>query len=82
MIKHEKRMIEDQVPVSITCDVCKKEFDLKKDIMEVQEFQSIKFTGGYDSVFGDGAVMKLDICQYCLKSLLGKYFVCEAEEKD
>jgi len=74
MIKHEKRMIEEQVPVSITCDVCKKEFDLKKDIMEVQEFQHIRFTGGFDSVFGDGATVRLDICQHCLKKTLGQYF--------
>jgi len=75
MIKYEKKMVEEQVPISIVCDVCKKEFDVKKDIMEAQEFQHIAFQGGYDSVFGDGAKMRLDICQHCLKKLLGEYMI-------
>lgn len=81
MIKYKKEMIEENIPVSLVCDVCKKEYDCKKDVMEIQEFQSINIIGGYDSVFGDGRKLKLDICQHCLKKLLGEYMV-EGEEGD
>jgi len=66
-----------QLPVeqleTMTCDVCKKDFDVVKDILEVQEFTYIHFRGGYDSVFGDSVEVKLDICQHCLKEKLGEY---------
>jgi len=75
MIKVRKQTIEEEVVISKTCDVCKKtyEVDNKDHWMEVQEFHHIRFTGGYDSVFGDGVTMSLDICQHCLKEKLGEY---------
>jgi len=57
----------------LICDVCKKEYNPEKDILETQEFNHINFQGGYDSVFGDGSTVELDICQHCLKKLLGEY---------
>jgi len=30
-------------------------------------------TGGYHSVFGDGMEIEIDLCQQCLKDLLGKW---------
>jgi hypothetical protein len=40
---------------------------------EIQEFKHLHFIGGYGSVFGDSDTFKLDICQHCLKSILGPY---------
>ncbi len=86
MIKCRTEMIEQKIPESITCDVCKKEYNCKKgergndDIMEVQEFNHIRFQGGFNSIFRDGVVMKIDICQHCLKKLLGEYMVEESVE--
>lgn len=57
---------------SIVCDVCGTEYD-SENYFETQEFTHIGFTGGYGSVFGDGDKYACDICQYCLKSLLGEY---------
>lgn len=65
---------------SIICDICKKEY-LKKDELdvggsgrlEIQEFTFIRFTGGWDSVFGHSVSIGCDICQYCLKEKLGSY---------
>ena len=68
--------ITKQEAISITCDVCKKEFSTdiyNADCMEVQEFISIAFTGGYASIFGDGDSFELDMCQDCLKEKLGDY---------
>ena len=56
--------------VSITCDVCKKDY---KDIFDLQEFLSYNDTCGYSSIFGDMNRKEIDICQHCQKDLLGKY---------
>ena len=70
MRKTEKEIIERTRCVSIICDCCKKEFD---NDMDLQEFLSHYNTGGYSSVFGDGVVMSLDLCQDCVKKLLGEF---------
>jgi len=66
------RTIEQDVCLSITCDVCGKAF-LSNDIFETQEFVYIRQSCGYGSVFGDTNEIELDMCQYCFKELLGKY---------
>ncbi|MFA5312887.1 MAG: hypothetical protein WC375_06145 [Methanomassiliicoccales archaeon] len=69
----------------MVCDVCGKSLDPKVDCQQTQEFTFIEFVGGYSSVFGDGALVELDICQHCLKNLLGKYIrindTTESEDK-
>ena len=76
MIKYKTEMAEHQSPESIVCDICKKEYSYKgNDSMEAQEFHYIRFQGGFSSVFGDGAKMKLDMCQHCLKKILGEYLI-------
>ena len=65
--------------VSIICDYCKKEYN---DEMELQEFLSCSTIGGYNSVFGDGVSMSFDLCQYCVKELLGKYIQFHDEEEE
>jgi hypothetical protein len=54
--------------VSITCDICGETDD---NVMESQEYTHIHFVGGYNSVFGDGDEYEIDICQNCLKTLIG-----------
>ena len=75
MIKHKwaEKLIE--VPDKVICDICKKEFDAKKDIMEVQEFIYVRNIGGYNSIFGDDEEIYYDICQHCFQK-----FVEEAEK--
>ncbi len=67
-IKTEPR--EHQFIEKLVCDRCSKEID-PTDHIEWQESYSIRFTGGYGSVFGDGADVNCDLCQYCLKALIG-----------
>jgi hypothetical protein len=43
------------------------------DDYETQAFVSLDFVGGYQSVFGDGNHVAIDICQYCLKDKLGAW---------
>ena len=77
MREYKVEKIEEQVAVSVTCDVCKKKFNMAEDYMEIQEFVFIDLIGGYTSVFGDGAKIKLDMCQNCFKEHLGKYLVID-----
>lgn len=56
--------------VSVTCDVCGKTYD---DVMEIQEFLFINLDGGFNSIFGDESKIECEVCQHCLKELLGKY---------
>lgn len=65
--KPEPYEIEEEI--SVTCDKCKKEYDIN-DTYEIQEFYHITHQCGYGSVFGDGNILKVDICQYCLKKII------------
>ena len=55
---------------AIICDCCKTEY---ADDIECQEFLHFWNKGGYGSVFGDGVVVRLDLCQHCIKKLLGEF---------
>ena len=72
-------MIEQKIEEKVVCDVCRKEFDGKTDWEEIQEFHCIRLQGGYGSIFGDGVKMKADICQHCLKKLVGKHLILDEE---
>ena len=74
MIKYETKVIteEQEVPVSLICDRCKKEISIEDD-MELQEWHHIDFVGGYYSVFGDGVIVQANICQDCLLELIGNF---------
>jgi hypothetical protein len=75
MLITKKEMVEEEVPESLTCDICKTSFSFEKDWEEIEECQHVHFEGGYGSVFGDGKRYKLDICQHCIKRLLGKFLI-------
>lgn len=65
------QVIEQRV-VSITCDRCETKIDAD-DIYEFQEIVSIKIEAGYGSIFGDGNIYELDVCQKCVKETLGEH---------
>ena len=69
MKKYKEIEITEKVCTEIQCDVCKRVFG-DGDDFEIQEFQFIDFDGGYTSVFGDGARVKVDICQHCFDKML------------
>lgn len=59
------------ITTSITCDVCGKTYDEEDDCFETSEFISIQHDCGYGSVFGDGSMVYIDICQHCIEELIG-----------
>ena len=66
MKKFSKKTIK--VVSSIQCDCCKQEFDTP---VELAEFLTLDTVAGYNSIFGDGNKIQLDLCQYCLEEKLG-----------
>jgi len=82
MIEYGIEITKQQKPISVTCDVCKKQYyhDNQDDVMEIQEFHLIRFVGGYSSIFGDTSMIKGDICQHCLRDKLGEYLIIVAED--
>lgn len=76
MITYKKEMVEQQLIDKVICDRCKQEV---VDVMEIQEMCGIRFVGGYSSVFGDMCSVSCDLCQQCLKDLIGDFCVYEEE---
>lgn len=67
----EYQAVEVQKPSAITCDKCGLSDDPKG--MEGQEFLSHRDRAGYGSVFGDGRLVAIDLCQRCVKEVLGPW---------
>jgi len=62
---------EITITAAIKCDRCENTYD---DIMEMQEFLSWKDQCGYgNKTFGDGTHISIDLCQYCLREVLGEW---------
>jgi len=82
MIEYKTETVKQEVPDIIVCDVCKNAYCCTDGWIDVQEFTSIKFTGGYGSIFGDGGLVKCNICQHCLKKLIGNNLTIELEDDE
>ena len=65
----EKKVTQRQL-VEYQCDKCKK---IISHEFELQEAYTISFTGGYLSDFGDGITVNCDLCQQCLKEIIGDF---------
>lgn len=61
----------------LVCDICKREV---LDDLELSEFHRLEKHCGYSSVFGDGSLIKIDICQHCFKDKLGDFVIIENKE--
>lgn len=69
-----------QVLTAVVCNRCKKRID-DTNIAEWQEMFIWENTGGYGSVFGDCVSYECDLCQHCLKEVLGPYLRLKVEEE-
>ena len=63
---------ERQVVDALVCDRCGREAK-PDDYVEYQEFVRVHFEGGYGSIFGDCVEHRCDLCQHCVKDVLGEY---------
>ena len=69
MKKFRKKMVQEIS--GFVCDRCGRE--AKAHQGEAEELVSIDRVGGYCSIFGDGNRISVDICQHCLKDVLGEW---------
>jgi hypothetical protein len=61
----------------LVCDRCQRRDD--GDGMEGQEFISWSMSCGFGSVFGDMNHVDLDLCQHCIKEVLGQWVKVTAQ---
>lgn len=75
--KTESIIKDVRTVTGVICDVCGKSHHIGNnninDELEFYEFINIHHDCGYGSIFGDGNQINIDICQYCVKKLLGKH---------
>lgn len=77
MIIYKTEMVEQKKFDKFICDRCQQEVE---DELELQEAHNIKFVGGYLSVFGDMNNISCDLCQQCLKDLIGSFCIYNKKE--
>jgi len=71
--KIEKKIIETkQILTKATCDFCKKEFKINKDLNSAEELTSFYIKFGYGSKY-DMETWYFDICDKCAEELKNKY---------
>lgn len=73
-----KRVKEEQITAYI-CDRCKKRIE-HDDWIERQEMLHWRMLGGYGSIFGDGNLITLDLCQACANEVLGDFVQIHEQE--
>lgn len=73
MIRTQMRQVELQEETALVCDRCGREIT-PNEHSEWNEALRLRFTGGYGSVFGDGARVETDLCQHCVKELIGPFY--------
>lgn len=71
--------VPTEIVSEITCDCCKTCFTANDPGW--LEIQSIEFVAGYSSIFGDGNFISIDLCQDCLKTILGQWLRVETEQR-
>ncbi|CAJ0683652.1 hypothetical protein N5I84_08590 [Ralstonia sp. CHL-2022] len=75
----EYRSVAARELAACTCDRCQRRLT-PEDPGEWQERLSVDLPCGFDSIFGDGNVVRLDLCQHCVRDLLGEWLRIEVPE--
>lgn len=65
-----KQTQEIEIIDGFTCNKCGK---THTDVYEMQEMFRHKIAGGFGSVWGDGSVYDIVLCQHCAHELLQSY---------
>lgn len=63
--------------IACCCNRCGRRLSI--DDPDWQERVSLSWRGGYDSLFGDGAEISIDLCQQCVKEILGPWLRVKRE---
>jgi len=73
----EYRPLIVQELAACTCDRCQRRL-IADEPGEWQERLSLDHSCGFDSIFGDGNLVCLDLCQHCVMELLGEWLRIES----
>lgn len=76
VFKTVKKTVKIKELIEWKCSVCG--LDLLENSDESEEVFVINEVGGFSSVFGDGNLISIDICQHCFKKAFGKF--CTVKE--
>ena len=84
MINTQEISVKTERVKSVTCDCCGNTFntsgDNYQDLIELDEMLHLhSHTNEYGSVFGQNALIECDLCQHCVKDLLGPYIRVESQ---
>nr|WP_237203814.1 hypothetical protein [Ralstonia solanacearum] len=69
MREYQPRTVQELA--ACTCDRCKRR--MTPEDGEWQERLAFDHTCGFDSIFGDGNTVSLDLCQHCAREVLGQW---------
>lgn len=71
-MKHEDTRLQTYTRY-LQCDRCGRTGERDGLDCEFHEFTSISYRAGYGSIFGDGNTVEADLCQHCVKGVLGPW---------
>lgn len=71
-----------QALAACTCDRCHKRMTPEDDGSGWHERVSLSFRGGFDSIFGDGSGVSIDLCPQCVSDTLGAWLRITPPELD
>ena len=71
MFKFKQATTSANELTGVICDRCKEEYPA--DSMEREDFHYIRIDSRYSSAFGDGNIVKCDLCSDCLHELIGSF---------
>ena len=69
MLEYREKTVQEVA--AGTCDRC--HLHMTPNDHDWHEKISISFVGGFDSIFGDGTAVSIDLCQECVKETLGTW---------
>jgi len=75
----EYRPVTARELAACTCDRCQRPLT-PTEPGEWEERLSLDHSCGFDSIFGDGNLVCLDLCQHCVRELLGEWLRIESPE--
>lgn len=63
--------------IACSCNRCGRRLSI--DDSDWHERLSISWRGGFESIFGDGAEISIDLCQECVEKTLGPWLQVKLE---
>ncbi|MFP3588591.1 hypothetical protein SCB29_33915 [Paraburkholderia sp. SIMBA_055] len=80
MLEYQDKVIQEVA--ACTCDRCNKRMTRDDHDSGWHEHVSLSFRGGFESIFGDGNEVSVDLCPQCVRDTLGAWLRITAPEPD